>query len=263
MGATTRILWADSTWNPVSGCSKVSPGCDNCYAEVIAERFRGGKAWPNGFDVQLRPGRLEQPLTWRKGRRIFVNSMSDVFHREIPDDYLLDVWRVMLQADQHIYQILTKRPHRAAYLIDKLELPLPRNIWIGTSVENQKFADNRLTALAGIRAHVRFVSCEPLLGPVTLARYLKWRDLDQVPMAARDRFMPTLDWVITGAESGPARRRPAIQWFRDLRDESRAAGVAFFHKQGSAAGPDRNRVLDGKIYSEFPDVIHTGQGVLL
>ena len=183
----SKIEWTDATWNPVTGCSQVSPGCDNCYALQIAERKRGTRAFPVGFDVQLRPHKLLDPLRWKKPARIFVNSMSDLFHRDIPKDHLVQIWDTMVMADWHIYQILTKRPHRAAHLIGELELPLPEHIWIGTSVENQVFADNRIPALLSIEAPVRWLSCEPLLGPLSLAPWLAHGGIQ---------------WVIDGGESG-------------------------------------------------------------
>ena len=267
MGKTTGILWTDSTWNPATGCTKVSPGCDNCYAEVVAERFRGGPAWPNGFDLQLRPKRLNEPVHWRDARRIFVNSMSDLFHKGIPNDYLMEIWDVMVRkAPQHTYQILTKRPHVAAQRIQDLKLALPPNIWLGVSVENQKLADSRIPVLLDIPAQVRFLSCEPLLGPVDLSPWLHQvnacqtqpvtqdsRDsLRALTKAAARMIGPTLDWVITGAESGANRRAMDLQWVRDIRDQCLPAGVAFFHKQGSAMGPDQNRILDGRTWDEYP-----------
>ena len=173
MGEKTSIRWTDSTWNPTTGCTKVSPGCDHCYAETIAERFRGGKAWPNGFDLQMRPQRLLEPTRWKTRNRVFVNSMSDVFHKGIPDEYLQLIWDVMVhKAPWHTYQILTKRPHVAAERIRRLQLPLPPHIWMGVSAENQQLADSRIPALIEIPAHVRFVSYEPLLGPIDLSAWL-------------------------------------------------------------------------------------------
>jgi len=264
----TKIGWTSSTWNPVTGCTKVSPGCDNCYAEVIAERFRGGPPWPMGFDLQLRPNKLHDPATWREPRRIFVNSMSDLFHRAIPDDYLEQIWEVMTtEAPHHTYQILTKRPHRAARKIQGLGLPLTPNIWIGTSVENQQFADNRIPALLDIPVRVRFLSCEPLLGPIDLSEYIsaqvndcqtdtsspETRDALRGLVAAASKTMgPTIDWVITGGESGAKRRPLDLAWVRAIRDKCLQGYVPFFHKQGSALGPGLDRELDGRTWNQYP-----------
>ena len=267
MAEKTKIGWTNSTWNPVTGCTKVSPGCDNCYAEVIAERFRGGPAWPEGFDVQLRPHRLREPASWKGPRRIFVNSMSDLFHRAIPDEYLAQIWAVMTtEAPHHIYQILTKRPHRAARKIRDLGLPLTPNIWIGTSVENQTFADNRIPALLTIPARVRFLSCEPLIGPVDLCEFLpgvnacetslgspESRDALRALVGAAARTVgPSIDWVITGGESGAKRRPLDLDWVRAIRDQCLGAYVPYFHKQGSSLAPGLDRELDGRTWDEYP-----------
>ena len=236
MAVDSKIEWTDSTWNPVTGCTQISPGCDNCYAKAIAERFRGGTGWPVGFDVQLRPNRLRDPLKWKEPRRIFVNSMSDLFHRGIPPSYLGQVFDVMLEADQHTYQILTKRPHRMAWeLNERYRGPLPQHIWLGTSVENQEFADNRIPALLECDAPVKFLSCEPLLGPLDLTPWL-----DQ------------LQWVITGGESGANRAYADPDWFRSIRDQCLEAGVPYFHKQGNHQFPGRDRELDGRTWDEMP-----------
>ena len=235
MGAKTAIEWADSTWNPVTGCTKVSPGCDNCYAETLAERYRGTNGWPNGFDVQMRPHKLSQPRTWKSPRRIFVNSMSDLFHRAIPDDYLVQVWASMLAAPQHTYQILTKRPHRMAYKIKTLGLTMHTAIWLGVSVENQAMADSRLPALCNISAPTRFVSAEPLLGQVDMTAWLH-----------------LLDWVIVGGESGSKARPMQPDWARSLRDQCVEAGAAFFFKQQGARVGHGSDKLDGKTWKQFP-----------
>ena len=257
MGDKTGISWTDSTWNPVSGCSKVSPGCDHCYAEVIAERLRGSKAYPNGFDVTLKKNHLEDPLHWRQPRRIFVNSMSDLFHKGIPEDYLREVWDVMLEADQHIYQILTKRPHIAACRIADLNLELMPHIWIGTSVENQKFADNRIPELLQIPAETRFLSCEPLLEPISLSEWLAV-PLYNVPRDG-ERLRQEIGWVIVGGESGPKRRYMDPDWIRSIRDQCLAAGVPFFYKQASAMKPGQDRVIDGRTWDQYPDAIQAPQ----
>ena len=251
MGKETSIRWTDATWNPTTGCTKVSPGCDNCYAEAIAERFRGGNAWPNGFDLQLRPGRLLEPTRWTESKRVFLNSMSDIFHKGIPDYYLLEVWDVMVvKAPWHTYQILTKRIHVAAERIQRLQLPLPPHIWLGVSAENQAMADSRIPVLIDIPAHVRFVSYEPLLGPIDLRAPNDRRGLLDPDHSGG--WMSNLHWGITGGESGPRRRPAAVDWFRDIRDQHVAAGVPYFHKQGNAVGPDQDRILDGREWNDMP-----------
>ncbi len=272
----TKIEWTDKVWNPVTGCSKVSPGCDNCYAETFAERFRGtpGHHFQRGFDVVLRRERLDEPLKWRKPRRVFVNSMSDLFHEAVPDDYIADVFARMWWTPQHTFQVLTKRHGRMRSLLPRIEgrlramerdlalvhaptplhWPLP-NVWLGVSVENQRWADVRLPALMRTPAAVRFVSCEPLLEPVSLRRWLRpvpdcghvtpedgtcghpaaltpechrWADCPARPQ--RDDWRG-LDWVIAGGESGARARPMHPDWARQLRDDCAVAGVPFFFKQ--------------------------------
>ena len=189
----------------------MSPGCDHCYALRIAERKRGTAAFPVEFDVRLRRHKVRDPLRWKEPSRVFVNSMSDLFHRDIPDEYLTEVWQTMLEADQHIFQILTKRAHRMAHKIAVLKLPTPPHIWLGVSTENQAMADSRLPPLLSIGSPVPWVSAEPLLGPVDL-----WGWIDR------------LQWVVAGGESGPNRRAMDYDWARGLRDQCRAAGVAFY-----------------------------------
>ncbi|SLG33563.1 bacteriophage protein gp37 [Mycobacteroides abscessus subsp. abscessus] len=284
MGATTKIEWTDSTWSPVTGCDKVSPGCDNCY--------------PNGFGVTLRPERLGEPLRWRKPRRVFVNSMSDLFHKDVPDEFIAKVFGVMARAPQHTFQILTKRPGRMRSLLgDRVDgaqplleaateeetataiydapWPLP-NVWLGVSAEDQKWAEVRIPVLLDTPAAVRFVSAEPLLGPI---------DLTRRGLLAPDECERRLDWVIVGGESGRGARPMHPEWARSLRDQCTAAGVPFFFKQwgeyitteqmteatymtwdiehGSAqyhpsvqwrVGKKRaGRELDGRTWDEFPD----------
>ena len=235
---TTTIGWTTHTWNPVTGCDKVSPGCKNCYALTQAERLRGAPGWPVGFDLQLRPQALAKPLKWKRPARIFVNSMSDLFHEDIPDEYLRQVWGVMVGANWHVYQILTKRPYIMYDRIFRLALPLPPHIWLGVSVENQTYAERRIPLLLDIPCEgVRFLSCEPLLGSLDLSGYLSG-----------------LDWIITGGESGGQGRRPAdYDWFREIRDQCMQAGIPFFHKQGNARRPDQDRELDGRVWDQFPE----------
>ncbi|MFN8533065.1 MAG: phage Gp37/Gp68 family protein [Dehalococcoidia bacterium] len=235
MSDHSRIEWTDATWNPVTGCTQVSPGCDHCYAQSFAERFRGVANHPyqQGFDLRLWESRLELPLSWRRPRRIFVNSMSDLFHPEVPDDFIRRIFDVMLRADQHIFQVLTKRPARMARLAPSL--PWPSNIWAGTSVELNRFAWRANRHLRRVPSAVRFVSAEPLLGPL--------------PSLQLDH----LHWLITGGESGPRARPVESDWVRDLRDRSTANGVAFFHKQwGGRTSKAGGRELDGRTWDQLP-----------
>jgi protein gp37 len=240
MAQRSTIEWTEATWNPVTGCTKVSPGCAHCYAETFAERFRGvaGHPYEHGFDLQLRQDRLDQPLAWQQPRMIFVNSMSDLFHEDIPLSYIREVFRVMKKADWHTFQVLTKRAERLAELAPRL--PWPRNVWMGVSVENQRWT-RRIDSLRKVHAQVRFLSCEPLLGPLKL-------DLVEI------------DWVIVGGESGPRARPMKAKWARDIREQCAAAGVAFFFKQWGAHNEAGERVgkgkagrrLDGTVWDGMP-----------
>ena len=236
MGKNSRIRWTGHSWNPVTGCTQVSPGCDNCYALVLAERFRGARAYPQGFDITLRPNKLHQPMTWKTPARIFVNSMSDLFHRGIPDDYLVEIWDIMLRADHHVYQILTKRPHRMQHKIRDLGLALPPHIWLGTSVESQRFAENRIPPLLEAGSAFPWISAEPLL-----------ERLDLTP------WLDNLAWLVVGGESGAGRREFDHDWARDLLAQCRRFGVPFFFKQGASLKPDQDKLLDGVQYDEYPE----------
>lgn len=234
MADKTAIEWTEATWNPVTGCSKVSPGCAHCYAETFAERWRGIPDHPyeQGFDLRLWPGRLAQPLRWRKPRTIFVNSMSDLFHEEIPDHFVQEVFAVMEQANWHTFQVLTKRPERAVELSTRL--PWPDNVWLGVSIENRRFV-SRADLLREVPAAVRFISAEPLLGPL------------------EGLSLKEIDWLIAGGESGARHRPVRVEWLRDLRDRCVGEGVAFFFKQWGGARPKSGgRSLDGKTWDEMP-----------
>lgn len=240
MSAISSIEWTDATWNPVTGCEQVSPGCAHCYAKTFAERFRGvpGHPYEQGFDLKLWPDRLGLPLKWRRPRRIFVNSMSDLFHEDVPVEFVGRVFATMERADWHVFQVLTKRPERAVELAS--HLPWPTNVWMGVSVENQRWT-GRIDALREIPAAVRFLSCEPLLGPLTL-------NLNGV------------HWVIVGGESGLRARPMRGDWAADIRDQCAAAGVAFYFKQwgahdvtGKRVGKKKSgRVLDGATFDAMP-----------
>ena len=252
MAQQTGIEWTDVTWNPVTGCTRVTEGCDNCYAATLAGRLLRRTYLArlpvidseitrrDPFAVRLWPERLCQPLKWRDRRVIFVNSMSDVFHADIPTDFLRQAFEVMLEADWHTYQVLTKRPSRAArFWRENSDLfggdPIPGHIWIGTSVENQDVA-YRVRHLRQVPAWVRFLSCEPLIGPIEL-------DLNDI------------GWVIAGGESGPVRRPMEPAWALSIRDQCRTAGVPFFFKQWGGRTPKAGgRELDGKHWDEMPVV---------
>lgn len=235
MGDHSGIEWTEATWNPTTGCDKVSPGCERCYAERIALRFP--KTFANGFALTLRPATLELPLRWRRPRMIFVNSMSDLFHADVPDAYIAEVFDVMIRARQHTFQVLTKRAVRLGRLAPRL--PWPPTVWVGVSVESSKYVW-RVDYLRKVDARIRFVSAEPLLGS------LRGLNLGQI------------HWLIAGGESQPGARPASLDWFRDLRDQCRMAGVAFFLKQlgghPSKRGGD-DAVLDGRRWTELPSPI--------
>lgn len=225
----TGIEWTDRTWNPTTGCNKVSPGCKFCYAEEITKRFKG--SFENGFKFTLHPARLEEPKRWRKPSRVFVNSMSDLFHEEMPLEFLQQIFQVMRESPQHVFQILTKRGDRLVELAPQLDWA--ENIWMGVSVETQAYTF-RIDQLRTVPASVRFLSCEPLLGPLQM-------DLTGI------------HWVITGGESGPKRRPIDPEWVRSIRDQCIEQGVRFFHKQWGGRFPSAaGRELDGLIWDEMP-----------
>ena len=225
----TGIEWTDRTWNPTTGCTKVSPGCTHCYAETITKRFHNN--FPNGFQLTMHPERIEEPLHWRKPSRVFVNSMSDLFHEDIPIDFIQQIFDVIRDTPWHIYQILTKRHERLLEIADYLEWH--DNIWMGVSVENQNYV-HRVDYLRQIPAKVRFLSCEPLLGDLQL-------DLTGI------------HWVIAGGESGNKYRPVEVDWVRNIRDRCQAENVAFFFKQWGGRTPKANgRTLDGEIWDEMP-----------
>jgi protein gp37 len=234
MADRSAIEWTQATWNPVTGCDKVSPGCAHCYAETFAERWRGipGHAYEQGFELRLWPERLEQPLRWRRPRMIFVNSMSDLFHERVPFEFISRVFAAMGEAGQHTFQILTKRHERLAELAPRL--PWHSNIWMGVSIENRRFV-HRADYLREVEANVRFISAEPLLGP-----------LEGLNLSG-------IDWLIAGGESGPGHRPVRIDWLRELRDQSNHAGTAFFFKQWGGHRPKSGgRTLDGRTWDEMP-----------
>ena len=238
MAKTSAIGWTQATWNPWTGCAKVSAGCEHCYAEAIAERFRGTPNFPNGFDLTMRPERTRLPLTWKEPREVFVNSMSDLFLGSVDAKDIAAVWETMLEANWHLYQVLTKRPGRARWVIDHLNLPLPAHIWLGVSAEDQATADHRIPVLLDIPAPLRFLSCEPLLGPIDLGAHLQTGGIH---------------WVIDGGESGPGRRPADYGWFRSIRDQCLEFSVPYFHKQGNAPHPGKDRMLEGRAWDGHPN----------
>jgi protein gp37 len=234
MPQSSAIEWTEATWNPVTGCSQVSPGCAHCYAKTFAERWVGipGHPYEQGFDLRLWPDRLEVPLRWRKPRTIFVNSMSDMFHEGIPDAYIERVFETMRAAHWHTFQVLTKREDRLAALAPRLRWA--PNIWIGVTIENRRFV-HRADVLRQVPSAVRFISAEPLLGRLDGLR------------------LDGIDWLIAGGESGPGHRRVDADWIRELRDLCAREHVAFFFKQWGGPRPkSRGRDLDGRKWDDLP-----------
>ena len=274
MSDKSGIEWTDATWNPTVGCTKVSAGCDHCYAETLVNRFAGtSPAFPTTFDiVNLRSDRfLTQPLRWRKPRRIFVNSLSDLFHKDVPDDFIARVFAVMAACPEHTFQLLTKRHGRMRSLLSSEEFPpavlahwvgggwtpldpnwwpLP-NLWLGVSAEDQDAADLRIPALLDTPAAVRWVSAEPLLGPIDLGftepcDHVRYSHLDIGCWRA-------IDWIVAGGESGAQARPMGPDWARSLRDQCVTAGIPFLFKQWGGRTPKVNgRTLDGRTWDEYP-----------
>lgn len=236
MSDRSGIEWTEATWNPVTGCTEVSTGCDNCYARTFAERFRGvaGHPYEQGFDLRFWPERLEQPAKWRKPRRIFVNSMSDLYHEGVAVDYIAKVFDAMESAPHHTFQVLTKRPGRMASVMRRLRPTPLQNVWLGTSIEVDRYSW-RAEKLRETPAFVRFLSLEPLLGPLP--------SLD----------LSDINWVIVGGESGHHARALDAGWVRSLRDQCNEARVAFFFKQWGGRTPKAGgRELDGQTWDQYP-----------
>ncbi len=239
MSFNSSIEWTDSTWNPVRGCTKISPGCAHCYAETFAERFRGVKGHPfeQGFDLRIIPEKLNDPRSWRTPKRIFVNSMSDLFHHTVPDDYIAAVATVMMEADWHTYQVLTKRPDRMhEMLFNRLRFAaVQSHIWWGVSVENRKHGVPRIKILQASLAAVKFLSIEPLL-----------EDLGELDLSG-------IHWVIVGGESGFGARPMRLEWVVSIKHQCERAGIPFFFKQwGGARKSTTGRRLNGRTYNEMP-----------
>jgi protein gp37 len=234
MATNSAIEWTDATWNPVTGCTKISPGCEHCYAERLAVRLRamGQSNYRKGFELTLQPQMLELPLRWKSPKRIFVNSMSDLFHKDVPTSYIKQVFSIMSQARWHQYQVLTKRSERVLELSGELEWA--SQIWMGVSVESEKYV-SRIDDLRNSAAHVKFLSLEPLLGPLC--------KLD----------LRGINWVIVGGESGPGARRVDAAWVINIRDLCLEAGVAFFFKQwGGVQKKKTGRTLEGRTWDQMP-----------
>ncbi len=234
MSSNSEIEWTDATWNPITGCTKISPGCANCYAETFAERFRGVPNHPyqQGFDLKLWPDRLILPSQWKKPKRIFVNSMSDLFHKDVAEEYILKVFSVMNEVDRHQFQILTKRADRLFALNSKLNWT--KNIWMGVSVENADYT-SRIDFLRQTNAQVKFLSVEPLLGAIP------------------NLNLKNIDWVIVGGESGHHARPVSEEWIIDIKDQCQAANVRFFFKQwGGRNRKKAGRLLEGRTWDEMP-----------
>ncbi len=232
--AKSSIEWTDATWNPVTGCSKISPGCKHCYAERMAKRLKamGQRNYANGFDLTLQPHMLELPLKWRRPSQVFVNSMSDLFHKDVPVAYIKKVFEVMRRADWHYYQVLTKRSERLRELAP--QLPWAPQIWMGVSVENEDYL-YRVDDLRSTGAQIKFLSLEPLLGPL------------------RGLNLRGVDWVIVGGESGPGARPIQPDWVRDIRCRCIRWNVPFFFKQwGGPVKSRTGRLLDGRTWDEMP-----------
>ena len=236
MATLSKIEWTERTWNPVTGCTKISPGCKNCYAERFAKRLQkmGNPRYRNGFQVTLHEDLLDLPLRWRRPSLIFVNSMSDLFHEDVSTEFVQKVFQVMQEARWHIFQVLTKRSHRLRALAPSL--PWPSNIWMGVSVETADYY-YRIEDLKAVPAAVRFLSCEPLLGP-----------LPNLPLEG-------IHWVIVGGESGPRARPMQPEWVVDIREQCHKANVPFFFKQWGGVQKWRHgRLLEGREYSEYPSL---------
>lgn len=234
----TKIEWTDSTWNPVTGCDKVSPGCDNCYAERMAKRLNamGNPRYVDGFEATMHTDLLEQPLKKKKPHMIFVCSMSDLFHKNVTDDFIISVFKTMNKAYWHTFQVLTKRPERLNKLSSKLNFT--DNIWIGTTVESARYF-KRIALIKDLPARIKFLSCEPLLGSL------------------KEMNLKNIQWVVVGGESGPKSRGMEIEWVREIRDLCIEENIHFFFKQWGGWNKKKNgRELDGKIHDEMPELLN-------
>jgi len=236
--ASTKIEWTEMTWNPVTGCDKITAGCKHCYAEVMALRLQamGQTKYKNGFDLALHPEALNEPYKWKKSKVIFVNSMGDLFHKDIPVEYIQQVFRVMKENPQHVFQVLTKRADVLNYYDSEGWLEWAHNIWMGVTVENTSVV-KRIDLLRETKARVKFLSCEPLLSAIP------------------DMNLKGIDWVIVGGESGRTPRPIKEEWVIDIKEQCEKANVAFYFKQwGGTNKKKAGSVLNGKLYKEVPQV---------
>jgi protein gp37 len=240
--ARTKIEWTESTWNPITGCTKISTGCKNCYAEVMTRRLQamGQEKYLNGFNLTLHPKTLNEPYTWKKPRVIFVNSMSDLFHKDIPIQYIMDVFRVMKENPHHVFQILTKRADLLLYYDKEGYLEWTHNIWMGVTVEDDTVT-KRINLLQQTEAKIKFLNCEPLL------------------TAIPEMNLTNIDWIIVGGESGRTPRPIKEEWILDIKDQCKKANVAFYFKQWGGTNKKKNgKSLRGKQYTEMPEINHLG-----
>lgn len=266
----TNIEWADEVWNPTTGCIKVSAGCKNCYAEMIAHRFWGARKFT---DVQCHTDRLDIPLHWRKPRRVFVNSMSDLFHGDVPDEFIAKVFDVMGACEQHTFMVLTKRPNRMKYFLRSSNRPTVKskyggwffggkfplhNVMLGVSVENQETADERTPLLLQTPAAVRFLSCEPLLEPIKVGMYLSRTNMPGLNLMPGFRDpLPGIDWIVVGGESGPKARPCDVEWIRSIVRQCKIAGVPSFVKQDYGQRPGIQGRIPDDLWTikEFPNAV--------
>lgn len=235
--AQSKIEWTEMTWNPVTGCTKISSGCRNCYAEVMSRRLKamGQEKYKNGFKLTLHPDTLSEPYRWKKSKVVFVNSMSDLFHQNVPIKYIQKVFKVMNENPQHLFQVLTKRAEKLLYYDKKGLLKWSHNIWMGVSVEDESTL-KRIDLLRQTKARTKFLSCEPLIGPLP------------------NMNLEKIDWVIVGGESGPHARPMNPDWVIDILDQCKQADVQFFFKQwGGTNKKKTGRILEGKTYDEMPE----------
>lgn len=234
MSGKTKIEWTECSWNPITGCTKVSDGCKNCYAERLSKRLVAMKnpRYYNGFNVTIHKDLIDAPRSWKTPRKIFVNSMSDLFHEDVPDNVILSIFKTMNECPQHQFQILTKRPERLVLLNNKIKWT--PNIWMGVTVESKKYLD-RINCLRDTEAYIKFISAEPLIS-----------DLPNLDLTG-------IDWIIVGGESGPGARQIEKEWVLNIKEKAREYGSAFFFKQWGGTNKKKNgRELDGKTYSEYP-----------
>jgi len=237
--ATTKIEWTESTWNPITGCTKISTGCKHCYAEVMARRLKamGQEKYKNGFELTLHPEVLNEPYSWKKGKMVFVNSMSDLFHKDVPIEFIQRIFRVIKENPQHVFQALTKRADLLRYYDSEGWLEWPHNLWMGVTVENDSVT-KRIDLLRQTGARVKFLSCEPLLSSIP------------------DLNLAGIDWVIVGGESGRTPRPIKEEWVIDIKEQCQKANVAFYFKQwGGTKKKKAGKTLEGKIYKEMPVII--------